>query len=145
MNGDMPFKQSIDERMELLNLNRADINTVSKRLAECVTPSFNNNKVFINENKNKIIIISGGFKELIVPIVKNFGILSSNVFANDFIYSSTEQISGINQENIMSKNKGKVKQAKLLNLQGIVHVIGDGYTDYEIKLDGPATHFFAFT
>ena len=25
MNGDMPFKQSIDERMELLNLNRADI------------------------------------------------------------------------------------------------------------------------
>ena len=45
----------------------------------------------------------------------------------------------------MSKNKGKVKQAKLLNLQGIVHAIGDGYTDYEIKLDGPATHFFAFT
>ena len=38
MNGDMPFKQSINERMELLNLNRADINTVSKRLAECVTP-----------------------------------------------------------------------------------------------------------
>ena len=145
MNGDIPFKQSLDQRMELLNLNRADINIVSKRLSECVTPSFNNNKVFINENKNKIIIISGGFKELIVPIVKNFGILSSNVFANDFIYSSSEKISGINQENIMSKNKGKVKQAKLLNLQGIVHVIGDGYTDYEIKLDGPATHFFAFT
>ena len=45
----------------------------------------------------------------------------------------------------MSSNQGKVKQANLLNLKGEVHAIGDGYTDYEIKLKGPATHFFAFT
>ena len=145
MNGDIPFKQSLDERMEILNLNRSDINSVSKILSECVTPSFTKNKSFFIENNNKIIILSGGFKELIVPIVDDFGILSSNVFANDFIYNSSEQITGINQDNIMSKNGGKVKQSKLLSIHGTVHVIGDGYTDYEIKLDGPATHFFAFT
>ena len=145
MNGDIPFKQSLDERMEVLNLNRSDINSVSKILSECVTPSFTKNKSFFIENNNKIIILSGGFKELIVPIVDDFGILSSNVFANDFIYNSSEQITGINQDNIMSKNGGKVKQSKLLSIHGTVHVIGDGYTDYEIKLDGPATHFFAFT
>ena len=145
MNGDIPFKQSLDERMEVLNLNRSDINSVSKILSECVTPSFTKNKSFFIENNNKIIILSGGFKELIVPIVDDFGISSSNVFANDFIYNSSEQITGINQDNIMSKNKGKVKQSKLLSIHGTVHVIGDGYTDYEIKLDGPATHFFAFT
>ena len=145
MNGDIPFKQSLDERMEVLNLNRSDINSVSKILSECVTPSFTKNKPFFIENNNKIIILSGGFKELIVPIVDDFGILSSNVFANDFIYNSSEQITGINQDNIMSKNGGKVKQSKLLSIHGTVHVIGDGYTDYEIKLDGPATHFFAFT
>ena len=145
MNGDIPFKQSLDERMEVLNLNRSDINSVSKILSECVTPSFTKNKPFFIENNNKIIILSGGFKELIVPIVDDFGISSSNVFANDFIYNSSEQITGINQDNIMSKNGGKVKQSKLLSIHGTVHVIGDGYTDYEIKLDGPATHFFAFT
>jgi len=145
MNGDIPFKQSLDERMEVLNLNRSDINSVSKILSECVTPSFTKNKSFFIENNNKIIILSGGFKELIVPIVDDFGISSSNVFANDFIYNSSEQITGINQDNIMSKNGGKVKQSKLLSIHGTVHVIGDGYTDYEIKLDGPATHFFAFT
>ena len=145
MNGDIPFKQSLDERMEVLNLNRSDINSVSKILSECVTPSFTKNKSFFIENNNKIIILSGGFKELIVPIVDDFGILSSNVFANDFIYNSSEQITGIDQDNIMSKNGGKVKQSKLLSIHGTVHVIGDGYTDYEIKLDGPATHFFAFT
>ena len=145
MIGDIPFKQSLDERMEVLNLNRSDINSVSKILSECVTPSFTKNKSFFIENNNKIMILSGGFKELIVPIVDDFGISSSNVFANDFIYNSSEQITGINQDNIMSKNGGKVKQSKLLSIHGTVHVIGDGYTDYEIKLDGPATHFFAFT
>ena len=145
MNGDIPFKQSLDERMEVLNLNRSDINSVSKILSECVTPSFTKNKSFFIENNNKIMILSGGFKELIVPIVDDFGISSSNVFANDFIYNSSEHITGINQDNIMSKNGGKVKQSKLLSIHGTVHVIGDGYTDYEIKLDGPATHFFAFT
>ena len=44
----------------------------------------------------------------------------------------------------MSKNQGKVKQVELLKLNGEIHVIGDGYTDYEIKLAGAATHFFAF-
>ena len=96
MNGDIPFKQSLDERMEVLNLNRSDINSVSKILSECVTPSFTKNKSFFIENNNKIMILSGGFKELIVPIVDDFGISSSNVFANDFIYNSSEQITGIN-------------------------------------------------
>ena len=50
MNGDIPFKQSLDERMEVLNLNRSDINSVSKILSECVTPSFTKNKSFFIEN-----------------------------------------------------------------------------------------------
>ena len=48
------------------------------------------------------------------------------------------------KKNVMSKNQGKVKQVELLKLNGEIHVIGDGYTDYEIKLAGAATHFFAF-
>ena len=62
-----------------------------------------------------------------------------------FIYSTSNKITGMDQENIITSNQGKVKQANLLNLEGEVHAIGDGYTDYEIKLKGPATHFFAFT
>jgi len=31
-----------------------------------------------------------------------------------------------------------------LGLAGEIHVIGDGYTDYQIKSEGPAKKFFAF-
>ena len=60
------------------------------------------------------------------------------------LYNSFGDIIGIDQKNVMSKNQGKVKQVELLKLNGEIHVIGDGYTDYEIKLAGAATHFFAF-
>ena len=49
MNGDIPFKQSLDQRMDLLNLDRADIFSVLNRLSRCVTPSFEKNKVFIKK------------------------------------------------------------------------------------------------
>ena len=45
----------------------------------------------------------------------------------------------------MSENRGKTKLVKSLQLSGNIDVIGDGFTDYEIKKSGYATRFFAFT
>ena len=83
--------------------------------------------------------------KLIITIFILLALTLNNNAKNDSLYNNSNQIIGIDRENIMSSNQGKVKQANLLNLEGEVHAIGDGYTDYEIKLKGPATHFFAFT
>ena len=40
---------------------------------------------------------------------------------------------------------GKVKAVDSLHLQGDITVIGDGYTDYQIKEAGKASTFYAFT
>ena len=145
MNGDITFKESLDKRMKLLDINQNDILVLIEKLADCITPSFQKNKLFFKENFQRILIFSGGFKEFIIPIVDKFGINKSQVFANEFIYNSFGDIIGIDQKNVMSSNKGKVKQARSLKLNGEIHVIGDGFTDYEIKSEGVATHFFAFT
>ena len=145
MNGDITFKESLDKRMKLLDINQNDILVLIEKLTDCITPSFKKNKLFFKENFKRILIFSGGFKEFIVPIVDKFGINESQVFGNQFIYNSCGDIIGIDQKNVMSSNKGKVKQARSLKLNGEIHVIGDGYTDFEIKSAGVATHFFAFT
>ena len=144
MNGDISFEESLEKRMRLLKINQNDIELLIKKLSQSITPSFKKNKLFFAENYERILVISGGFKEFIVPIVDKFGIIESNVFANEFLYNLSGDIIGIDQKNVMSKNQGKVKQVELLKLNGEIHVIGDGYTDYEIKLAGDATHFFAF-
>src|SRR5690606_33059359 len=81
----------------------------------------------------------------IVPIVKEYGIKEENVFANTFTFDESGNIVGFDDKNVLSVNNGKVEQLKSLNLVGDVYVIGDGYTDYEIKAAGLANKFFAFT
>ena len=45
----------------------------------------------------------------------------------------------------MAHNNGKINVVKNLNLNGKIVVIGDGYTDYEIKKYGYADIFIAYT
>ncbi|MGV3540793.1 MAG: phosphoglycerate dehydrogenase, partial [Rufibacter sp.] len=52
---------------------------------------------------------------------------------------------GFDRNNPLTQNQGKAKQIKALGLDGEIYVIGDGYTDYEIKEAGIADKFYAFT
>ena len=144
MNGEISFQKSLSERVKLLNVNKNDLNIVIDILKQNVTDSFKKNKKFIDKNKDKIIIISGGFYELIYPVVSKFGVKKENIFANKFLYDKYGKIIGVDKKNPLSKNMGKVKILKSLNLEGNVIVIGDGYTDYEIKKYGYANNFYLF-
>jgi len=144
MEGSIPFDESLSKRLELLNINQKDIHAATIVLAKKVTPSFKRNKQFLMENSQNILIISGGFYEMIIPIVSEYGILEDQVFANKFVYKGTSRIAHVDSQNIMAQSGGKVAQANALGLAGEIHVIGDGYTDYQIKSEGPAKKFFAF-
>lgn len=144
MEGSIPFDESLSKRLKLLNINQKDIHAATIVLAKKVTPSFKRNKQFLMENAQNILIISGGFYEMIIPIVSEYGILEDQVFANKFVYKGTSRIAHVDYQNIMVQSEGKVAQANALGLAGEIHVIGDGYTDYQIKSEGPAKKFFAF-
>ncbi len=144
MEGSIPFDESLSKRLKLLNINQKDIHAANIVLAKKVTPSFKRNKQFLMENAQNILIISGGFYEMIIPIVSEYGIVEDQVFANKFVYKGTSKIANVDSQNIMAQSGGKVAQANALGLAGEIHVIGDGYTDYQIKSEGPATKFFSF-
>ena len=144
MEGSIPFDESLSKRLKLLNINQKYIHAATIVLAKKVTPSFKRNKQFLMENSQNILIISGGFYEMIIPIVSEYGILEDQVFANKFVYKGTSRIAHVDSQNIMAQSGGKVAQANALGLAGEIHVIGDGYTDYQIKSEGPAKKFFAF-
>ena len=144
MEGSIPFDESLSKRLKFLNINQKDIHAATIVLAKKVTPSFKRNKQFLMENSQNILIISGGFYEMIIPIVSEYGILEDQVFANKFVYKGTSRIAHVDSQNIMAQSGGKVAQANALGLAGEIHVIGDGYTDYQIKSEGPAKKFFAF-
>jgi len=145
MDGSISFRESLEKRIELLSPNKRHLDQLVVVLRELVSESFKRNREFFQTFADNIYIISNGFHAFIDPIVTEFGIKPENILANRFHFDPLGNVVGFDKENPLSQNNGKVEQLKRLNLPGDVYVIGDGYTDYEIKHAGLANKFFAFT
>ena len=144
MSGKITFYESINSRLKLISATKEDVKFVSNNLKAHVTDSFKRNKYFINEHSDKIYIISGGFKDMLIPVLTSFGIPEKNIFGNNFIYDG-EKIISFDSENPLTKVDGKAQVIESLSLNGEIHAIGDGYNDYQLKAAGSVTKFFAFT
>ncbi len=145
MDGSLSLRESIERRIQILAPNKSHLTQLVGHLKSLVSDSFNRNKEFFTTHASHIFIISNGFREFIEPVVTEFGVKKENVFANEFVFDDTGKVIGFNKDNPLSVNNGKTEQLKRLNLPGDVYVIGDGYTDYEIKHSGLANKFYAFT
>ena len=145
MEGKISFSESLSRRIKLLEATKDNIDKTVQKLRDKVSDSFVNNIDFLKENKDNIYIVSSGFHEIIDPIVLEYGIIKKNIYANSFIFDKTQKIIGYDENNPLSTSKGKVKILKMLGLKGITHIIGDGFTDFEIKKEGYADYFYLFT
>jgi D-3-phosphoglycerate dehydrogenase len=107
MEGQINFRDSLLQRIKLLKAGKSEVEKVGQLIKNQVSPSVLANKHFFKLNAKKIYIISGGFKEIIWEVVKNFGILKSHILANEFIYDKDHQIVGVDLENLCSQSHGK--------------------------------------
>ncbi|MFD1819552.1 D-3-phosphoglycerate dehydrogenase [Pseudarcicella hirudinis] len=145
MLGEIGFAESLKARVNLLPANREHVDILVDFLMGKISDSFQRNRDFITQNQENILIVSSGFKDFIVPVAVSMGVKEENVYANTFRYDAEGNITGYDESNLLSQDKGKVKLLQQLNLDGDVFAIGDGYTDYELRESGLANKFFAFT
>ncbi len=145
MDGKLSFQESLSRRLALFTISDEHIKKVTELLLDRISTSFLRNKEFFKKNSERIYIISGGFKEYITPVVTLFDIAFDHILANEFIFNETKNVVGYDKNNFLSMANGKVLQVEALKLNGEVVVIGDGFTDYQIKAQGKASTFIAFT
>ena len=144
MSGEISFPIALEKRLKVLSLSKDDIRKATDDISNMVSDSFIKNKEFIASNSDSIWIVSGGFKEVITPIVREFGIAENHILANSFIYSKN-QVIGCDRNNDLFKDKGKIKAINNLNLDNDIIIIGDGFTDYEVYSEGVAKAFICYT
>jgi len=143
MEGKIPFSESLSRRLRLFRAHRTDVDAVAQELSGKISPSVEREADWIRTNADRIHIVSGGFQEMIRPVVEPFGI--QHVHANRFVYDDAGFVIGADETTPFAHDHGKATALRALDLPGIVCVIGDGYTDYEMKSLGGAHHFLAFT
>ena len=145
MAGEVDFGEALRARLAMLPLTRAHVQRLADRILDEGTPSVRRNLRFFNENAANIIILSGGFREVIAPVAERLGVSPDRVICNDLIYDADGVVTGVDDANPLSHENGKPTVIRALGLTGPVVMVGDGWNDAEVKLGGAADRFYAFT
>ncbi|NGM66169.1 HAD-IB family phosphatase [Sphingobacterium sp. SGR-19] len=145
MEGKISFRESLTGRVQLLNANKSHLDKLVTHLKKKVSRSFGRNKEFFKKHQDTALIVSGGFKEFITPVVTPYYIQKENIYANTFKFDKEGNIIGYDENNPLSDEGGKVKLLNELKLDGRIFGIGDGYSDFQLKESGLIEKFFAFT
>jgi len=145
MEGRLSFSESLAARVRLLEADRDHLKQLISHLKKKVSTSFSRNSKFFKTHADNVLIVSGGFKEFITPVVTEYHIKKENIYANTFEFDEDGKIIGYDHDNPLSQEGGKVKLLREMNLQGEIFGIGDGYSDFQLKESGLIKRFFAFT
>lgn len=145
MEGKLSFRESLTGRVLLLDANREHLKQLVSRLKKKVSSSFSRNRTFFKKHADDVLIVSGGFKEFITPVVSAYHIKKDNIYANTFVFNDEGKIIGYDDTNPLSEEGGKVKLLRDLKLDGDIYGIGDGHSDFQLKEYGMIKKFFAYT
>jgi D-3-phosphoglycerate dehydrogenase len=138
MDGQISFSQSLKSRMDQIIVTPELIAGTIAALRSTVSPSFVTN---INElSKNNLHIISGAFEQILLPLMEGLKISADRIHSNKFLFNNGVYL-GVDNQNPLAHDKGKVKVAESLRLDGVTIMIGDGFSDYQVREAGIAQYF----
>ena len=144
MNGDISFRDALKNRLSILNLHRKHIDKMKNEIKDYLSKSVDRNRDFFKKNKENIFIVSGGFTSIILEISRELNIPDNQVFGNSILFKD-ERVVGFDTSNPLCQSGGKSLLVESLNLSSPSMIVGDGFTDYEVKRDGQANYFVAYT
>lgn len=145
MSGELPFDRALQERIALLKAHRDHLTPLIEQLHTLITPSFLAVEQQIRTLSSRIYVMSGGFTEFIAPVMHRFGIEESHIIANRFVYDAEGWIVGVDTSLPLSQDDGKTLALQEMHLPRPLWMIGDGFSDYQVKRSNCADVFFAFT
>ncbi|GLC44857.1 hypothetical protein PLESTM_001654900, partial [Pleodorina starrii] len=156
MEGSLSLERALEERLNIINCSPQDIKNFisahppSSRLA----PGIKELITSLQARGVAIYLISGGFRELTLPIACYLGIPKSNVFANRMNWQWDDEtgeptkLVGFDMSEPTAHNQGKpeaIARIRQRNPYNTVVMIGDGITDLEaVKITGGADLFIGY-
>lgn len=145
MAGELAFGEALRRRLALLPLTRDHVQALADRILDEGAPSVRKNLAWFRAHADRIVILSGGFREIIAPIAERLGVAPERVLCNDLSYDAEGRVTGVDDANPLSHAGGKPRVLKALALPTPIVMVGDGWTDAEVKIAGAADRFYAYT
>eukprot|EP01025_Chloroclados_australasicus_P065940 TRINITY_DN9010_c0_g1_i4.p1 TRINITY_DN9010_c0_g1~~TRINITY_DN9010_c0_g1_i4.p1 ORF type:complete len:655 (-),score=102.82 TRINITY_DN9010_c0_g1_i4:319-2283(-) len=153
MDGSMNLETALAERLRIINCTPDDLkaflqqNPPQKR----VVPNIQTLIGQLQARGIDVYLVSGGFREMIIPIADYLGVPRSNVFANRMNWQCDDEtglptkLVGFDEREPTAHNKGKpraIASLRELHPYSIVVMVGDGITDLEAVQESDGADLF---
>ena len=145
MEGRLDFHEALVRRLELVEADRGHVQAVADRAVAALSPSVARNLEALRRHADRVYVVSAGFKDVIAPVAEAMGLDWSHILANDLTYDADGRVIGVDTDNSLAFEDGKLAAVQALNLTGPVVMIGDGWGDWRVREAGLADRFWAFT
>jgi phosphoserine phosphatase len=145
MEGTISFAESLQRRLAIATPTQANIDRLAKRMMNYLTPGMAELIADLQQRGVDIWIISGGLRELILPVGLALNIPATQIHGVQLRFGTQGQFVRMDEQDPFSHSK--VDGARLLAQQWHKPsvMIGDGMTDYQVYQAGLVDRFIAFT
>lgn len=86
MGGGIPFEVALEERLKLIQPSRAAVEACINAHPLPLTPGVAELVNALRKSGKRVFLVSGGFRQMIVPVAKALEIPMEDVFANDLLF-----------------------------------------------------------
>jgi HAD superfamily phosphoserine phosphatase-like hydrolase len=143
MQGDIPIEAVYSERMRIVKPTLPEIKQLGKIYIERVATHAAETIAKFRANDVKVVLVSGGLREAILPLAKEVGVGPENVHAVSVFFDEDGGYAGFDDASLLTRQSGKRTIVGQMELKGPILAVGDGMTDCEIK--AVVQGFAAFT
>jgi glycerol-3-phosphate dehydrogenase (NAD+) len=156
MDGTMNMHDSLEARLQIINCTPDDIRRFIKAHppASRLAPGIENLILALQSRGVAVYLLTGGFREMVIPLAAYLGVPMENVFANRMNWQWDDEtmqptkLIGFDLTEPTARNQGKpeaIARIRETNPYNTVVMIGDGITDLEaVQVEGGADLFIGY-
>ena len=140
MRGEIPLDSVYGERLALVRPGRDEIASLADAYSDALAPSAAYAILRLRAAGRRVVIVSGGVREAILPIALRLGIPVRDVHAVAVQFGADGSYAGYDAASPLATADGKRAVADSLGLPRRIIAMGDGATDLAMR---PAVDAFA--
>lgn len=140
MRGEIALDAVYGERLGLVRPTLADIAELAHAYIVSVAPGASDAIARLRQRGTRVVLMSGGIREAILPVAELLGIAEHDVHAVSVRFNGAGAYSGFDGASPLATATGKRLVAESLGLPRRVLAVGDGATDLAMR---PAVDAFA--
>jgi phosphoserine phosphatase len=140
MRGEIALEAVYGERLALVRPSRDDVAALARAYAAAIAPGAADAITRLRTAGTRVVLVSGGIREAIVPIAHSLGVADQDLHAVSVQLDDAGAYYGFDSASPLATASGKRTVAESLALPGPVLAVGDGATDLAMR---PAVDAFA--